>query len=120
MSTAPPETDLTLINILTYVFLTVVTFGIGAGVELDALRQVARHQKSAIAVGLLSQWLVVPAAARLVAMAATRMVQMEPSRPKNARPRGSKCDPFKRTRTPPRRNRSARERRHARRCSRAI
>ena len=60
------NTNLTLINILTYVFLCVVTFGIGSAVEPSALRLVVRERRCAFAVGLLSQYLVMPAAARFV------------------------------------------------------
>lgn len=61
-------TDLTLINILTYTFLCVVIFGIGASVELSALRTIVRERKWPFVVGLLTQYLVMPAAARLVAL----------------------------------------------------
>ena len=55
------------INIMTYVFLSSVMFGIGSTVELDALKNVIRARKTAFAVGMVSQYLVVPAAARFVA-----------------------------------------------------
>lgn len=60
-------TDLTAINILTYVFLCVVTFGIGSAVDLSHLRTVLRKRKAAFCVGLLAQYLAMPAVARLVA-----------------------------------------------------
>ena len=64
---APAATDLTVINILTYAFLCVVTFGIGAAVKVPDLRDVAKCRKKAFIIGLGCQYLVMPAAARLVA-----------------------------------------------------
>ena len=57
---------LLVVNILTYIFLSTVMFGIGAGIALDDLRDVVRRRKAAFLVGLGAQYLVVPAAARLV------------------------------------------------------
>ena len=63
---APSVTNLTLISILTYIFLCVVTFGIGSAVVLSDLRDVLRCRKVALAIGLGTQYAVMPAAARLV------------------------------------------------------
>ena len=60
-------TDLSLINILTYVFLCVVTFGIGSAIDLSHLRLVLRKRKAAFCVGLLAQYVAMPSVARLVA-----------------------------------------------------
>lgn len=68
-TTSSTAADLTAINILTYVFLAVVTFGIGAGVQLSSLRTVAKKYKAAVALGLSAQLLVVPAVARFVSIA---------------------------------------------------
>ena len=59
-------TNLTAINILTYAFLCVVTFGIGAAVHVSDLKQVWHSRKVGLLVGLMSQYLVMPAASRLV------------------------------------------------------
>ena len=74
---ADTATDLTAINILTYVFLGVVMFGIGAAVHLGDLRTVLRSRKLALAVGLVSQYLVMPAAARLIASGLLRMPDVD-------------------------------------------
>lgn len=59
--------NLELITVLTYAFLCVVTFGIGAAVAVPDLLAVLRERKTALAIGLSTQYLVMPAAARLVA-----------------------------------------------------
>lgn len=61
-----PDLDLDNISILSYAFIGVVMFGIGAGVKLAQLREIRRSRKSAFAVGLMSQYLIVPAAARAI------------------------------------------------------
>jgi predicted Na+-dependent transporter len=66
-----------VINILTYVFLCSVMFGIGAGVRLNSLKSVITQRKSAFAVGLLSQYLVVPAAARFVTSVVLQMPDLD-------------------------------------------
>jgi len=70
-------TDLTAINILTYVFLCVVTFGIGSAVDLSHLRTVLRKRKAAFCVGLLAQYLAMPAVARLVASTVLSMPDVD-------------------------------------------
>ena len=65
--------DLGVINILTYVFLCAVTFGIGASVNIGDLKVVWRKRKVSFFIGLVSQYLVMPAAARLVSTVILRM-----------------------------------------------
>ena len=66
-SSTGDEVGFLWINIMTYVFLSSVMFGIGSSVQIDALKNVIRQRKVAFAVGMTSQYLVVPAAARFVA-----------------------------------------------------
>ena len=63
------EVGLMWINVMTYVFLSSVMFGIGSAVEIQQLKNVILKRKIAFAVGMTSQYLVVPAAARLVVSA---------------------------------------------------
>ena len=65
-TTATQVAGFQLINIMTYVFLCSVMFGIGSGVRIQDLKAVLLKRKAAFAVGLASQYLIVPAAARLV------------------------------------------------------
>ena len=58
--------SLTLTYVFTYVFLALVTFGIGAALELKQLKDVWRRCKVAFCTGLLAQYLIMPAAARVV------------------------------------------------------
>ena len=64
---APAATDLTVINILTYAFLCIVTFGLASAVTVSEFVTVLKTRKTAFVVGLGSQYLVMPAAARLIA-----------------------------------------------------
>tara|TARA_B110000091_G_scaffold164449_2_gene175688 strand:+ start:637 stop:1836 length:1200 start_codon:yes stop_codon:yes gene_type:complete len=64
--TATQVAGFQLINILTYVFLCSVMFGIGSGVRIKDLKAVLLKRKAAFVVGLASQYIVVPAAARCV------------------------------------------------------
>ena len=61
------------INIMTYVFLSSIMFGIGSTIKMEALRNVIRRRKLAFAIGMTSQYLVVPAAARFVASVVLNM-----------------------------------------------
>jgi predicted Na+-dependent transporter len=63
----PVEMLLVVITVVTYFYLSVVMFGVGASVKLEDVLSVFRDQKAVFAVGLASQYLVVPAICRFVA-----------------------------------------------------
>jgi predicted Na+-dependent transporter len=62
---APPNLT-AVVHILSFAFLAVVMFGIGAAVTMQNVRDAIRARKTAFAVGMTCQYLVVPATARLV------------------------------------------------------
>ena len=66
-----------LINIMTYIFLCSVMFGIGSGVRVGDLKAVMRKRKAAFIVGLVSQYVVVPAAARFVTSVVLHMPDLD-------------------------------------------
>ena len=55
-----------VINILTYIFLSSVMFGVGAGIKIADLHSVVKDRKGAILIGLGCQYFFVPAIGRLV------------------------------------------------------
>jgi sodium/bile acid cotransporter 1 len=71
------STDLTVINILTYIFLCVVTFGIGSAVHLSSLREVWQQRKLCLLIGLLAQYLIMPAVARLIVVGVMGLPAMD-------------------------------------------